>query len=88
MDENPEKQRRPDGDRRAFYVVWSPEGGNPVVRFPAFEPARHAAWRLSEKHPDRSFFVLKSCWGRLARGAVDPAADAETREDGDPVDPA
>jgi hypothetical protein len=88
MDERPEARHRPEGNRRAFYVVWSPEGGDPVVRFPAFEAARQAAWRLSEKHPGQSFFVLKSCWGRLARAAEVPDADAEAREGGEPADPA
>jgi hypothetical protein len=88
MDEKPEAQHPREGDRRAFYVVWSPEGGNPVVRHPGFEAARHAALKLSEKYPGQSFFVLKSCWGRRARAAEIPAAAAEAREGGDPVDPA
>jgi hypothetical protein len=87
MDEKPEAPHRTPGDRRAFYVVWSPEGGNPVVRHPGFEAARHAALKLSEKYPGQSFFVLKSCWGRRARAAGNPAA-AEAREGGEPVDPA
>jgi hypothetical protein len=88
MDEKPEAQHPREGDRRAFYVVWSPEGGNPVVRFPAFEPAKRAAWKLSEKYPGQNFFVLKSCWGRLARATEIPAADAEAGEGGEPVNPA
>jgi hypothetical protein len=88
MDEKPEAHHRAEGDLRAFYVVWSPEGGNPVVRYPAFEPAKRAARKLSEKYPGRSFFVLRSCWSRMARATGIPAADAETREGGDPVDPA
>jgi hypothetical protein len=88
LDEKPEAPHRGEGARRSFYVVWSPEGGNPVVRFPAFELARRSAWKLSEKYPGQSFFVLKSCWGRLARAAEIPVADAETREGGEPVDPA
>jgi hypothetical protein len=51
MDKKSRAQDRPEVDRRALYVVWRPEGGNPVVRFPAFEPAKRVAWRLSEKHP-------------------------------------
>jgi hypothetical protein len=88
MDEKLEAPDRTAGDRRAFYVVWSPEGGNPVVRHPAFEAAKRAAWKLSEKYPARSFFVLRSCWGRLARPAEIPVDDAEPPEGGDPVDPA
>jgi hypothetical protein len=88
MDEKPEAQHPREADRRAFYVVWSPEGGNPVVRHPVFEAAKRAAWKLSEKYPGRSFFVLKSCWGRLARPAEIPVDDAAPREGGDPLDPA
>ena len=88
MDKNPKAQLRKEGDRGAFYVVWSLEGGNPVVRFPAFAPAKPAAWRLSEKHPGQSFFVLKTCWDRLARPPEATASDMETPEGGDPVDPA
>src|SRR4051812_50056354 len=60
------------GERRGFYVVWSPQGGDPVVRHESFGAARQAAWRLSEKHPGQDFFVLKSCWGRQARPAGPP----------------
>ena len=37
MGTKPEAQPRPEGDRRPFYIVWGPEGGDPVVRFPTFE---------------------------------------------------
>jgi hypothetical protein len=93
MDETPEAKppkprQRATSDPRAFHVVWSPEGGGPVVRYPTFEAAKHAAWRLSEKYPAQSFFVLKSCWGRPARSAEVPAVPAEIQEDGEPVEPA
>jgi hypothetical protein len=87
MDEKPETRtteartpgpkRRTAPDPRTFYVVWSPEGGDPVVRFPGFAAARNAAWRLSEKYPGQGFFVLKSCWGRLARPAEIPVTPGE-----------
>jgi hypothetical protein len=54
-------------DPRAFYVVWSPQGGDPVRVIASFGEARRAAWRLAEKHPEKEFFVLRSCWGRRAR---------------------
>jgi hypothetical protein len=82
----PETRRRAAPDPRAFYVVWSPEGGDPVVRFPNFAAAKSAAYRLSERYPTQSFFVLKSCWGRPARPPETPADDAEIREDGGPGD--
>ena len=66
-----EPPKRPDPKR--FYVVWSPQGGPPVVRYPTFESARAAATRLSHKLPEKDFFVLASCWGRIAR----PAAEGE-----------
>lgn len=47
-----------------FWVVWSPQGGDPVVKIKTFEQAIHAAHRLSEKHPNQEFYVLQSCWGR------------------------
>ena len=78
MGEGTETLGTPRGDRRAFYVVWSPQGGDPVVRHEAFGPARQAAWRLSEKYPGQDFFVLKSCWGRLARQVEISAVEGET----------
>jgi hypothetical protein len=87
MDEPAEARRPPEPDRRPFYVVWSPEGGNPVVRFGAFEPAKHATWRLSERHTGQSFFVLKSCWGRPPQAAEAPADRRAEGEGGGPVVP-
>jgi hypothetical protein len=86
--EPPRPRRRPVPDPRAFYVVWSPEGGDPVVRFPTFGAARGVAWKLSEKYPGQSFFVLRSCWGRPARTAGAPPVEDETPRDGRPDDPA
>jgi hypothetical protein len=72
-------------DPRAFYLVWSPEGGDPVVRFPTFEAAKHSAWRLSQRYPGQDFFVLRSCWGRLARPAEVNATSSEAgAEQGEP----
>jgi hypothetical protein len=63
-------------DPKRFYVVWSPQGGPPVVRYPTFESARAAATRLSRKHPESDFFVLASCWGRIATPPIEPQAEA------------
>jgi hypothetical protein len=59
-----------------------------LARTLGFEAAKRAAWKLSEKYPGQRFFVLKSCWGRLARPAEIPVDDAAPREGGDPLDPA
>jgi hypothetical protein len=63
-------------DPRKFYVVWSPQGGPPVARYPSFGAARTAAVRLSLKLPGQDFFVLGSCWGRIATPAKEPEAAA------------
>jgi hypothetical protein len=65
----PDPTTRKAPDPRKFWVVWSPQGGPPVVRFPNFEKARGAASFLSKKHPERDFFVLVSCWGKLGTPA-------------------
>jgi hypothetical protein len=79
-------RRRAAPDPRAFYVVWSPEGGDPVVKFPTFGAVWGVAWKLSEKYPGQSFFVLRSCWGRPARTTETPVAEGETPGDGGPAD--
>jgi hypothetical protein len=84
----PEPRRRAAPDPRSFFVVWSPEGGDPVVRHPSFNVARSVAWKLSEKYPGQSFYVLRSCWGRPARAAEHPAVAGEVAQDGGPVEPA
>jgi hypothetical protein len=61
-----------------------------VVQIATFQEARTAANRLSLKNPDRDFFVLASCWSRMARpfpeaGLVAPditAVDPEQSEAG------
>jgi hypothetical protein len=63
-------------ESRRFYVVWSPQGGPPVVRIPTFQQARTAAYRLSLRNPTRDFFVLQSCWGKLG----EPANEADEPE--------
>jgi hypothetical protein len=69
-----------------FFVVWSPQGGSPIVRYPSHGSARAAAGRLSLRLPGQDFFVLASCGGRvwtpapaepLASGP--PAGDHEDR---------
>ncbi len=56
-----------DDDPRVFFLVWSPQGGPPVVRIRTFAEARVAALRLGTKFPDRDFFVLRSCWGKAGQ---------------------
>jgi hypothetical protein len=62
-------------ERRRFFVVWSPQGGPPVVRFPTFNAARAIAIRLSLKHPEQDFFVLESCWGKIGKPASASVAE-------------
>ena len=69
-----EKPKPPDP--RRFYVVWSPQGGPPVARYPSFGAARTAAVRLSLKLPGQDFFVLASRWGRIGTPAVAPESMA------------
>ncbi len=87
MGEDSKAQHLAEDDRRRFYVVWSPQGGDPVVRYETFGRARQAAWRLSEKYPGQDFFVLASCWGRIARPAGAPDAGGEAGDGGEPADP-
>ncbi len=82
MGDGTEARGTPGGGRRAFYVVWSPQGGDPVGRHESFDRARQAAWRLSEKFPGQDFFVLKSCWGRPSRAAEAPAGEGEAPDGG------
>jgi hypothetical protein len=58
---------------RRFFVVWSPQGGPPIVRFPSFAAARSVAIRMTQKFPEQDFFVLASCWGKLAKPPVEVA---------------
>ena len=71
----PDNSEPKSPDPRRFYVVWCPQGGPPVVRYPTFGGARTAAVRLTLKYPERDFFVLASCWGRIGTPAV--AVEAE-----------
>jgi hypothetical protein len=74
----------PDDPRR-FFLIWSPQGGPPVVRFPSFNAARAIAIRLSLKHPEQDFFVLASCFDLIGKPAPEvgppgpeaPAPDPE-----------
>jgi hypothetical protein len=81
MDDNPKTERPPDPDDRQFFVVWSPQGGNPVRKIPTFDEARRSALNLSRKHPGQDFFVLKTCWSRLAHPGDVRATGGETRTD-------
>jgi hypothetical protein len=85
MSENPSEPSAEHPSARhpgRFYVVWSPQGGPPVKRYPEFQTARHAAWRLSQKHPVQDFFVLCSCWGKLATTPI--AMTENTHPETDP----
>jgi hypothetical protein len=63
----------PDGpDPKRFFVVWSPQGGPPVVRSSSFGAALSAAIRLTMKFPEQDFFVLQSCWGKIGERVVGP----------------
>jgi hypothetical protein len=79
MPENAEPKR--------FFVVWSPQGGPPVVRFASFNEARSAAIRLSNKHTGQDFFVLASCWGRVGTPSAGPEATAAGPPTPDPDPP-
>ena len=68
-------------EQKEFFVVWSPQGGPPVVKFSKFREARHIAFKLSAKRPKQDFFVLKSCWGKL--GII----SAEAKSDSPIIDP-
>jgi hypothetical protein len=58
---------------RRFFVVWSPQGGPPIVRFPSFAAARSVAIRMTQKFPEQDFFVLASCWGKFGKPPVEVA---------------
>jgi hypothetical protein len=77
----PEKTETPDP--RKFYVVWSPQGGPPVFRYPSFEAARRSAFLLSRKLPEQDFFVLASCWSRIGTpaDAVEPVVSTPPTPD-------
>jgi hypothetical protein len=57
-------------DPKKFFVVWSPQGGPPIVRYPSFTAARASAVRLCRNYPEKDVFVLASCWGRVASTAI------------------
>jgi hypothetical protein len=76
-------------ERRRFFVVWSPQGGPPVVRFPTFKAARSIAIKLSLKHADQDFFVLESCWKKIGKPMVEAVSvstpEAEVLDSGPPA---
>ncbi|MDX9896338.1 MAG: hypothetical protein RBS34_12870 [Desulfofustis sp.] len=48
-----------------FWLVWNPNGRQPLVRHPTEEVARREAERLARKHPGDTFYVLQAmdvCW--------------------------
>jgi hypothetical protein len=46
-----------------------------------FDEARRSALNLSRKHPGQDFFVLRSCWSRLAHTGEVRANVEEVRAD-------
>jgi hypothetical protein len=75
----PETLKPPDpAEPQRFFVVWSPQGGPPVVRHANFGAARSAAIRLTMKFPGQDVFVLQSCWGKIGEPIGEPAAGVET----------
>lgn len=45
---------------KKFWVVWCPTGGNPTHKHATFDLADAEAQRLSNKTPDKEFYVLES----------------------------
>jgi hypothetical protein len=52
-------------EQKRFWLVWSPQGGPPMFRYPSFNSARSGAIRLSLKFPDQDFFIMESVWFKL-----------------------
>lgn len=42
----------------SFFAIWSPQGGNPIVKQPTLEAAAMEAERLALKNPGKEFFVM------------------------------
>jgi hypothetical protein len=45
---------------RVFWVVWTPNGQNPLKQHETFNLAYEEALRLSAKHPERKFYVCQA----------------------------
>ena len=43
-----------------FYLVWSPQGGEPMKRHINFRSADKECYRLHALHPESEFYVLKA----------------------------
>jgi hypothetical protein len=82
MDDQPGAEKpRSTTDDRQFFLVWSPQGGDPVRKIPTFDEARRSALNLSRRHPGQDFYVLRSCWRRLAHPPDVRTTGGETRVD-------
>jgi hypothetical protein len=81
MDDIPKTERPRDPDDRQFFLVWSPQGGDPVRKIATFDEARRSALNLSRKYPGQDFYVLKTCWSRLAHPGEVRATGGEVRAD-------
>lgn len=77
------KKRSPDRPE-TFWVVWSPQGGDPVVKFSDFTGATRAARCLKKRLPAQDFYVLRSCWRSqlekdMNAAIPEPVAKTDTR---------
>lgn len=45
---------------RTFFMVWSPQGGEPSRKHDTLREARSEANRLARLHPDQDFIILES----------------------------
>ena len=41
-----------------FWVIWSPQGGNPIMKQPTQHAAEEEAKRLAMRNPGREFYIL------------------------------
>lgn len=53
--------------RKAFWIVWNPNGGAPTRKHESLESAQFEADRLARKHKGETFVVLQSISGSVVR---------------------
>lgn len=49
-----------DASKRAFWLVWNPDGGPPTHRHDTEDSAEAEAERLARAHPGARFFVMQA----------------------------
>lgn len=49
-----------DETKRAFWVVWNPNGCKPVCKHDSEDSATRESERLAQQHPGQMFFVLQA----------------------------